>query len=195
MKQEMILVTGGARSGKSEFAERLVLHYALKCAYIATAEIFDDEMAERVRLHQERRSPQRWNNYEAPYQAEKVIQVASATADAILFDCLTLYMTNLMYGKISIQGSFEQKVDFVKNEIKKLLEVAKSTNKLVVFVSNEVGCGIVPDNTMAREYRDLAGWVNQQVAKECDRVFYCVAGQAFDLKKIAFCFEDEGVSI
>ena len=66
MCKEMILVTGGARSGKSEFAERFVLHYGSKCAYIATAEIFDDEMAERVRLHQERRSPQRWNNYEAP---------------------------------------------------------------------------------------------------------------------------------
>ena len=84
----MILVTGGARSGKSEFAERFVLHYGYKCAYIATAEIFDDEMAERVRLHQERRSLQRWNNYEAPYAAEQVIAEAGKEADAILFDCL-----------------------------------------------------------------------------------------------------------
>ena len=119
MCKEMILVTGGARSGKSEFAERFVLHYGSKCAYIATAEIFDDEMAERVRLHQERRSPQRWNNYEAPYAAEQVMVEAGKEADAILFDCLTLYMSNLMYGKVAIAGTFEEKVTFVKGEIVK----------------------------------------------------------------------------
>ena len=70
-----------------------------------------------------------------------------------------------------------------KGEIVKLLEAARKTEKLVVFVTNEVGGGIVPDNVMAREYRDLAGWINQQVADVCDRVFYCVAGQAVDLKK------------
>ena len=161
-------------------------------AYIATAEIFDDEMAERVRLHQERRSPQRWNNYEAPYAAEQVMVEAGKEADAILFDCLTLYMSNLMYGKVAIAGTFEEKVTFVKGEIVKLLEAARKTEKLVVFVTNEVGGGIVPDNVMAREYRDLAGWINQQVADVCDRVFYCVAGQAVDLKKMAFSFDDEG---
>lgn len=93
-----------------------------------------------------------------------------------LFDCLTLYMSNLMYGKVAIAGTFE-KVTFVKGEIVKLLEAARKTEKLVVFVTNEVGGGIVPDNVMAREYRDLAGWINQQVADVCDRVFYCVAGQ------------------
>lgn len=193
MHKEMVLVTGGARSGKSEFAERLVLHYGRKCAYIATAEIFDDEMAERVRIHQERRSPQRWNNYEAPYGAEKTLAEAGNEVDVILFDCLTLYMSNLMYGKVAIKGTFEEKVAFVRNEIAKLLAAAKQIGKLVVFVTNEVGSGIVPDNQMAREYRDLAGWVNQQVAEACDRVFYCIAGQAVDVKKLAFRFEDEGV--
>ena len=149
-------------------------------------------MAERVRLHQERRSPQRWNNYEAPYAAEQVMVEAGKEADAILFDCLTLYMSNLMYGKVAIAGTFEEKVTFVKCEIVKLLEAARKTEKLVVFVTNEVGGGIVPDNVMAREYRDLAGWINQQVADVCDRVFYCVAGQAVDLKKMAFSFDDEG---
>ena len=73
-----------------------------------------------------------------------------------------------------------------------VLQAARKTEKLVVFVTNEVGGGIVPDNVMAREYRDLAGWINQQVADVCDRVFYCVAGQAVDLKKMAFSFDDEG---
>lgn len=193
MQKEMILVTGGARSGKSEFAERLVLHYGRKCAYLATAEIFDGEMAERVRIHQQRRSPQRWNNYEAPYAADRVLLEAATEADAILFDCLTLYMTNLMYGKVAVEGTFAEKVSFVQAEIEKLLAAAKQTGKLVVFVTNEVGDGIVPDNQMAREYRDLSGWINQQVAAVCDRVFYCVAGQAVDVKKLAFRFEDEGV--
>lgn len=193
MNKEMILVTGGARSGKSEFAERLVLHYGRKCAYIATAEIFDDEMAERVRIHQERRSPQRWNNYEAPYGAEKTLAEAGNEVDVILFDCLTLYMSNLMYGKVSYEGTFEKKVALSKMKLPNYWAAAKATGKLVVFVTNEVGSGIVPDNQMAREYRDLAGWVNQQVAEACDRVFYCIAGQAVDVKKLAFRFEDEGV--
>lgn len=190
MKKEMVLVTGGARSGKSEFAEKLVLHYAEKCAYVATAEIFDDEMAERVKIHRCRRSPQRWNNYEAPIEAEQVLLEAAEKSDAILFDCLTLYMSNLMYGENMAQKSFNEKVVHVKKEIAKLLAAAKQTNKLVVFVTNEVGSGIVPDNKMAREYRDVAGWVNQQVAENCSRVFYCVAGQAVDVKKLAFRFEE-----
>ena len=73
----------------------------------------------------------------------------------------------------------------------KVLEAARNCGKLVVFVSNEVGGGIVPDNLMAREYRDLAGWVNQKVAAACDKVFYCVAGQAVDVKKLAFKFDEE----
>lgn len=193
MKQELILVTGGSRSGKSEFAEQVVLHYGNKCAYIATAEIFDDEMAERVQIHQKRRSPQRWNNYEAPYCGASVMLEAGKCVDAILFDCLTLYISNLMYGKGSESKSFKEKAVFVKDEIDKLLKAARETNKLVVFVTNEVGNSIVPDNQMAREYRDLTGWVNQQVAAACDRVFYCVAGQAVDIKKMAFRFDDEGV--
>ena len=128
MPGKLVLVTGGARSGKSEFAERYVLHYGEKCAYIATAEILDAEMAERVRLHRARRPQTRWINFEAPYDAHEV-------------------MAN---------------------------------------VTNEVGAGIVPENAMAREYRDIAGWVNQQVAEEADSVFYCVAGQAVDMKKLAF---------
>ena len=116
----LTLVTGGARSGKSRHAEALIAD-APQVLYIATSQIFDDEMAERVRLHQERRSPQRWNNYEAPYAAEQVMVEAGKEADAILFDCLTLYMSNLMYGKVAIAGTFEEKVTFVKGEIVKLV--------------------------------------------------------------------------
>ena len=167
------------------------MHYSPKCDYIATAEILDEEMAERVRLHRERRNDGRWVNHEAPYHAEEVFVKLGEDTGAVLFDCLTLYMSNQMFGKVAIEGSFQERCDFVFAEIDKVLEAARKCGKLVVFVSNEVGGGIVPDNVMAREYRDLAGWVNQKVADACDKVFYCVAGQAVDMKKLAFKFEDE----
>ncbi len=191
MPGKLVLVTGGARSGKSEFAEKYVLHYGARCAYIATAEILDDEMAERVRLHQARRPQTRWINFEAPYNAHEVMKEAAQQADTVLFDCLTLYMSNLLYGKNAPGGTTEQKAQAVKAEIGKLLAVARQSGKTVVFVTNEGGAGIVPENAMAREYRDIAGWVNQQVAEAADSVFYCVAGQAVDMKKLAFKFEEE----
>lgn len=191
MSGKIVMVTGGARSGKSEFAESYVMHYSPKCDYIATAEILDEEMAERVRLHRERRDA-RWINHEAPYHADKVFAALDAETQAVLFDCLTIYMSNLFYGKEAPQGEFLQRCDVVLAEIDKLLAAARACGKRVVFVTNEVGSGIVPDNQMAREYRDLAGWVNQRVAQAADHVYYCVAGQAVDVKKLAFKFEDEG---
>lgn len=191
MAGKIIMVTGGARSGKSEFAERYVLHYSPKCDYIATAEILDEEMAERVRLHRERRNDGRWLNHEAPYEAEKIFSALSEETGAVLFDCLTIYMANLFYGKNAPTGDFLSRCDYVYAKIDKLLDAARGCGKIVAFVSNEVGSGIVPDNQMAREYRDLAGWVNQRVAAAADHVYLCVAGQAVDMKKLAFKFEDE----
>lgn len=191
MQGKIVLVTGGSRSGKSEFAERYVLHFSPKCDYIATAEVLDEEMAYRVKLHQERRNGGRWFNYEAPYHAEEVFASLGNESQAVLFDCLTIYMANLMYGKNTPQGDFKTKCAYVLEEIDKLIEAAKKCGKLVVFVTNEVGGGIVPDNAMAREYSDLSGWVNQKVAAAADNVFYCVAGQAVDMKKLAYKFEDE----
>lgn len=193
MAGKLIMVTGGARSGKSEFAESYVLHFSPKCDYIATAEILDAEMAERVRLHRERRNDGRWVNHEAPYEAERVLAQLGPDTQAVLFDCLTIYMSNLFYGKNAPEGEFLERCDYVFREIDKVLEAARRCGKIVVFVTNEVGGGIVPDNQMAREYRDLAGWVNQRVAQAADHVYYCVAGQAVDVKKLAFKFEDEGV--
>ena len=192
MAGKLVLVLGGARSGKSSFAERFVLNHGYKRAYIATAEILDDEMAERVKQHQLRRKNNRWVNFEAPYNAEQMVAQAGEAADCILFDCLTLYLSNLMYGK-NAPNSFEDKCVYVKNEVDKLITAARSTNKTVVFVSNDVGSGIVPDNQMAREYRDVAGWLNQQVGCEADSVFYVIAGQAVDIKKLAFKFEDNPI--
>ena len=194
MAGKLIMVTGGARSGKSEFAEQYVLHYAPKCDYIATAEVLDQEMAERGRLHRQRRNDGRWVNHEAPYEAYKTFASLGEETGAVLFDCLTIYMANLLYGKNAPDPDkvdFLHRCEYVYGEIDKLLAAARDCGKIVVFVTNEVGSGIVPDNLMAREYRDLAGWVNQRVAAACDKVYLCVAGQAVDMKKLAFKFEDE----
>ena len=193
MAGKLIMVTGGARSGKSEFAERYVLHYSPKCDYIATAEITDAEMAERVRLHRERRNDGRWVNHEAPYGADKVFANLGEDTQAVLFDCLTIYMANLFYGKGSPDPEkvdFLQRCEYVYGEIYKLLKAARESGKIVVFVSNEDGSGLVPHTPVGRESRDLAGWVNQRVANACDSVFLCVAGQAVDIKELAFKFED-----
>lgn len=190
MSEKVILVLGGARSGKSKFAEKFVLHAASKAAYIATAEILDEEMANRVRYHKARRNNGRWVNFEAPYHAEEAILEAGQAADAILFDCLTVYLSNIMYGADAPQD-FNAKYDFVYKEIDKLLQAARAVNKTVVFVANDVGAGVVPDTVMGREYRDIAGWVNQQVGMEADFVYYVLAGYAVDIKKLAFKFEEK----
>ncbi|MDY6029110.1 MAG: bifunctional adenosylcobinamide kinase/adenosylcobinamide-phosphate guanylyltransferase [Acidaminococcaceae bacterium] len=184
----IVLVTGGARSGKSEFAERYVLHYAEKCSYLATSEIFDEEMEERVKIHRARRDNGRWLNYEAPYEAEKIFAKLPEESGAVLFDCLTIYMANLLYGKEPLQGNVLEKCDVLYRRIDSLIAAARNSGKIVVFVTNEVGSSIVPENAMAREYRDLAGWVNQRVAEAADEVYLCVAGQAVDVKKNAFKF-------
>lgn len=186
--KKIVLVLGGARSGKSEFAERYVLHAGNLCGYIATAEILDEEMAERVKLHQARRE-KRWITFEAPYQAERVFPEAGERTDAILFDDITLYLSNILYGKDAPQGTTAEKAAVVRECMQQLLDAAKACGRTVVFVSNEVGSGIVPDNAMAREYRDISGWVNQQIGEAADQVFYVVAGQAVDIKRLAFKFE------
>lgn len=181
---KLVLVTGGARSGKSSFAERYVLASAKKVDYIATAEILDDEMAERVRLHQMRRANGRWVNHEGYYDARDLFATLGAETEAVLFDCLTLYVTNYLYGKKAIRGSFEERSGYVLNEISGLVKAARKSGKIVVFVTNEVGAGIVPENVMAREFRDVSGWANQLVAEAADEVYLCTCGYAVDVKKL-----------
>ena len=187
-ENKLVLVLGGARSGKSEFAEKFVLHAGNLCGYIATAEILDAEMAERIKLHRARRG-KRWITFEAPYEAEKIFPEAGERTDAILFDDITIYLSNMLYGKNAPAGTTAEKAAVVRERMQALLAAAKACDRPVVFVSNEVGSGIVPDNAMAREYRDISGWVNQQIGEAADMVFYVVAGQAVDIKRLAFRFD------
>jgi len=189
MKGKIILVTGGARSGKSRFAERLVAALGTRVAYIATAQVLDAEMAARVDIHRGRR-PEDWLTFEAPFEAAEVLGEALTKAKAVLFDCLTVYTSNLMLSP-DAPTTAEGRCRFVREQIDELLQSAQGQQATVVFVTNEVGMGIVPDNALAREFRDLAGLVNQQVAAAADEVYLTISGLAVEIKKIATTIDEE----
>ena len=179
---KIILVTGGARSGKSSFAERLAEKIGNgRAAYIATAQIFDDEMNFRVRLHQARRG-ENWKTFEAPFAAEEKIFAAGKIFGAILFDCVTIYVSNFLCAANLDDEKFLY--DELRALIQKLIDAAKNSDAVTIFVSNEVGGGIVPENKLARRFRDLAGLANQMLAAQSEKVFLTVAGLAVDLKKL-----------
>lgn len=180
---EIFLVTGGARSGKSAFAEKLALKLGNgRAAYIATAQIFDAEMARRVKIHQARRGKE-WTTFEAPFGADKIILSAAKNFRAILFDCVTIYLSNFL---CTADLNDEEKIysDF-QTLMKNLIDAAKISDSKIIFVSNEVGAGIVPENKLARIFRDLSGWANQLLAAQSEKVFLTVAGLPIDLKKLS----------
>lgn len=165
-----VLVLGGARSGKTAFAEGLTMRRGQHPCYLATAEILDDEMRDRVQLHQDQRAA-RFHTIEEPIELSEAIRTAARAHDAILVDCLTLWITNL----IIADGNVAEAVD-------ELIETLEATTSSVILVSNEVGLGIVPDNAMARMFRDLAGAAHQRLAETCDDVYFIVAGLPMTLK-------------
>lgn len=188
MPENIILVTGGARSGKSSFAEKYAAKCGKKIAYIATAQVRDREMEARIELHKRRR-PAEWTTYEAPYDAHISIDLASKEHDAILFDCLTLYVSNMLCEENALESA-KARADKVKEQVKKLIAGARRSGRQTIFVTNEVGMGIVPENALAREYRDLAGTVNQMMAKAAAETYLVVAGIAVDVKKLSAQWEE-----
>lgn len=183
MTKKIILVTGGTRSGKSLFAEQYAQAAGRKIAYIATAQIYDNEMQARIELHRRRR-PKDWKTFEAPYDAGQAITVAAQSCDTILFDCLTIYTSNLLLADAAPADKTDRYA-YITGAVDQLLAGIHACNATVIFVTNEVGMGIVPENALAREYRDLAGLVNQRVAAAADEVYLVVSGIAVELKKIA----------
>ncbi len=158
---------GGARSGKSAYAERLIATLPPPWVYCATAQALDEEMRERIAHHQARRA-KGWTTVETPLGLAEVI--ASGTRP-ILVDCLTLWLTNIMLAGRDAEA-----------ETAKLLAAAQGSRAPVVFVSNEVGLGIVPEKALAREFRDRAGRLNQAVAAIANRVVFMAAGLPMVLK-------------
>jgi adenosylcobinamide kinase / adenosylcobinamide-phosphate guanylyltransferase len=168
----LTLVLGGARSGKSRYAESLIASLPQPWIYIATAEARDDEMAARVAAHRARREAG-WETVEAPRQLPEALYQAPANA-AVLIDCLTLWLTNVML------GSFD-----VENMTAKLEDALRARGGETVLVSNEVGLGIVPENELGRRFRDAQGILNQRMAALSDRVVLMVAGLALNVKDIS----------
>lgn len=164
------LVLGGARSGKSAFAERIIAAHRRGRVYLATAEILDDEMAERVRRHRARRDDA-WRNVEAPLDVAAAMVAETEQGAAVLADCLTLWLSNLMHAGRDPERETEM-----------LIKALGQCGGPVVFVSNEVGLGIVPDNALARAFRDHAGRMNQRIAAIADDVFFVAAGLPSKLK-------------
>lgn len=168
-------VIGGCRSGKSSHAQRIAEETASgNRVYVATCVPYDDEMKNRVDKHQDDRD-ETWRTVEEPIDIAAAVKSSGVTADVILVDCLTLWVTNLLMA------------DKGEEEIVRLADefagVVKQSECPVVIVSNEVGAGIVPDNNLARRFRDIAGWVNQKIADSSDRVVWTVAGIPVDIKK------------
>ena len=164
------LVLGGARSGKSSFAERITVAHPRGCVYVATAEIGDEEMAERVRKHQARREAH-WRTIEAPLELAPAIVSETGQGAAVLVDCLTLWLSNVMAAERD-----------PATETEALIRALGQAGGPVVFVSNEVGLGIVPDNALARAFRDHAGRLNQRIAEIANSVFFVAAGLPLRLK-------------
>jgi adenosylcobinamide kinase/adenosylcobinamide-phosphate guanylyltransferase len=166
------LILGGARSGKSRFAEELVLRSKLKAVYIATATANDPEMEARIKHHQKQRGNQ-WQNIEEPIEIIQKLQQTVSNKNFVLVDCLTLWLTNLLLGN---EQEKQNKVIDVEQKINELCHVLKDLEGDVIFVSNEVGLGIVPMGELSRQFCDLAGQLHQRLAKQCDQVIFMVAG-------------------
>jgi len=169
-----VLVLGGARSGKTGFAERLSMHLGDRPAYLATAEALDNEMRERVATHQRSRGA-RFATIEEPIEVPTALIKASKDHDVILVDCLTLWITNLLGSGDDVAAAME--------ELAATLTQLKRSR--VVLVSNEVGLGIVPDNALARTFRDLAGAAHQRLAEICGHVYFVAAGLPLTMKGLA----------
>jgi len=176
---KIVLVTGGCRSGKSRLAQQLAEAAGLNRLYIATAPVLDAEMEERIARHRQERAQRNWTTCEETLDLVKVLEQHTAF-DAVLCDCLTLWVNNLMY------NAEQKKEAFGEEEMARLtqamLRVARCHAGTLVFVTNEVGCGIVPADALSRRFRDLAGRCNQVMAAAADEVYFVVSGLPLKIK-------------
>ena len=170
LAEKSTLVFGGAASGKSAYAEKLVRGFPGNPLYIATAQALDDEMCEKIAYHRRRRGDS-WVTIEEPYDLPHAITEYDAKGAVLLVDCLTLWLTNI----ISIKRDFS-------NETKSLTAAISSIKGRVVLVSNEIGHGLVPMDGPSRQFRDLHGELNQAVATAVDQVIFVAAGLPITLK-------------
>jgi len=176
--RSMILVTGGARSGKSTLAERLATDFGGRVLYVATAEPRDEEMRLRIERHQAARSPE-WGTLVAPRDAVERLREVEGDWDTLLLDCLTLYTTTLLLEEEA--GSSDPEVALAQ-VMQDLADYLSDHWPQAVVVTNEVGTGIVPGDRLSRLFRDLQGRVNQAFARRADEVYLCVSGIPIKIK-------------
>ncbi len=166
-----LLVLGGAKSGKSSWAESIVKRFPPPYVYVATAQGLDDEMKLRIERHRERRQGL-WQTIESPSGLQDTLKNLNGKSKAVLLDCITLWLSNLL-----CSGSTEP-----ETAVDGLCNVIEALDYPLVIVSNEVGAGIVPDNPLARKFRDLSGSANQRLAQVCASVYLVTAGLPLRLK-------------
>ena len=174
MKQ-FILILGGARSGKSSYAVQLAKKFGEPVAFIATAASLDREMKRRIKLHKASR-PKKWKLVEEGKDVGLALTKLPGKYKVVLIDCLGLLISNLLITNLK-DGQIEKK-------IKSLIDVILKANRVVILVSNEVGAGIVPENALARRFRDLLGLANQMIAKKADQVILMQAGIPMKIKSL-----------
>ena len=167
--KKVILITGGARSGKSRYAEELALSLSKNPVYVATAHVWDEEFRERVKKHQERRGPE-WTNIEE----EMLLSRHDLTGRVAVIDCITLWCTNYFFQM--------QDVDACLEALKAEFDKFTAKDATYIFVTNEIGMGGVSENAVQRKFTDLQGWMNQYVASKADEVILMVSGIAVKVK-------------
>jgi len=175
---QTIFITGGARSGKSFFAEKRALQFGAPLGYLATSQALDDEMNERVVKHRERRGTE-WSTIEEPVNLPQALADCDGEYRAILVDCVTLWLSNLLFKYEDVPETVEERI---KDDVQQLIRTLNKMITPVILVSNEVGMGIVPDNRLARLFRDIAGTANQALAAAADEVHVVISGIPLKLK-------------
>lgn len=167
-------ITGGSKSGKSAYALELAKNSGRSVAFIATCAIsVDSEMKKRIRLHKNSR-PRHWKTFEDTKDLPLLLKRIGGKFEVIIIDCLTLLASGFM-----LRGCKEK---LIKNKINQILEISRKIKAKTIIVSNEVGLGVVPDNRLARDFRDLAGSINQIAARKADSVFFLVSGIPWRIK-------------
>lgn len=178
MKKELIFILGGARSGKSAFAERLARR-GRRVLFVATAEARDEDMKRRIAAHRKRR-PAGWDTLEEPLDLVAGLRTRLDRYDTFLLDCLTLWVSNLLLERQDHGGTESR----IQDSARELMDLIDETQATWILVSNEVGQGIVPSSGLGRAYRDTLGRVNQLAVSRADRVYLMTAGLALELKSL-----------
>lgn len=183
---QITLITGGARSGKSTFAEKSVREKNKRTAYLATAIAFDESMKSRIEKHVNQR-PSEWTTFEKATKAHEVVREIASNHEVLLLDCITVLMTNTLFMDDLDWDTIDEKtIDRVEGrvmeDIKLLISALKESDLQSYLVTNEVGSGIVPENRLARIFRDIAGRINQYIASQADEVYAVISGLPLKLK-------------